>query len=83
MCVYVYVCVCSVTQACLTLCNPMDSSLIGSSVNGIFRQEYWSGLSWPTPGNLPTSGIKPMSLEFLALAGRFFTTIPPGESHDL
>ena len=37
MCVCVYVCVCSVTQAYLTLCNPMDSSVLGSSVNGIFQ----------------------------------------------
>ena len=37
MCVCVYVCVCSVTQAYLTLCNPMDISVLGSSVNGIFQ----------------------------------------------
>ena len=38
------------------------------------RQGYWSGLSWPPPGDLPNPGIKPMSLIFFALAGRFFTT---------
>ena len=38
---------------------------------GFFRQEYWSGLSFPPPGNLPESGIEPASPE---LAGRFFTT---------
>ena len=38
-----------VTQSCLTLCNPMNSSPSGSSVHGIFRQEYWSGLSFPSP----------------------------------
>ena len=41
---YVYVCVCvcvfSVTKSCLTLCNPMDCSLQGSSVHGIILQEY-------------------------------------------
>ena len=38
------------------------------------RQEYWSGLSCPPPGDLPDPGIKPRSLMSCALAGRFFTT---------
>ena len=38
---------------------------------GLSRQEYWSGLPFPPPGNLPDSGIESISL---ALAGRFFTT---------
>ena len=33
----------------------------GSSVHGIFRQEYWSGLPFPSPGDLPNSGIEPSS----------------------
>ena len=41
------------------------------------RQEYWSELSFPTPGNLPDSGIEPSSLASPALAGRFLTTAPP------
>ena len=41
---------------------------------GFSRQEYWSGLSFPSPGDLPDPGIKPTSP---ALAGRFFTTEPP------
>jgi len=41
------------------------------------RQEYYSRLPFPSPGNLPHPGIKPMSL---ALAGRFFTTEPRGKS---
>ena len=43
---------------------------------GFPRQEYWSGLSFPTPGDLPDAGIKPVSP---ALAGGFFTTEPPGK----
>ena len=43
------------------------------------RQEYWSGLSFPTPGDLPNPGIEPASLVSLALAGGFFTTAPPGK----
>ena len=37
------------------------------------RQEYWSGLPFPSPGDLPDSEIKPVSLKSPALAGRFFT----------
>ena len=40
------------------------------------RQEYWSGLSFPTPGDLPDPGIEPVSLAFSELAGRFPTTEP-------
>ena len=40
------------------------------------RQEYWSGLTIPFPGDLPDPGIEPKSP---ALAGGFFTTEPPGE----
>ena len=50
-----------VAQSCLTLCDPMDHNLPGSSVQGIFRQEYWSGLPFPSPGDLPDPGIEPGS----------------------
>ena len=44
------------------------------------RQEYWSGLPFPTLGNLPDPGIKLMYLMSpSALEGRFFTTVPPGK----
>ena len=36
---------------------------------GFSRQEYWSGLPFPSPGDLPTPGIEPMSLTSSALAG--------------
>ena len=41
---------------------------------GFSRQEYWSGLPCPPPGDLPDPEIEPMSLTSPALAGRFFTT---------
>ena len=41
-----------------------------------FRQECWSGLSCPTPGDLPDPGIKPASLVSPALTGGFFTIVP-------
>ena len=47
------------TQSCLILCNTMDYSLPVSSVHGIFRQEYWSGLPFPSPGDLPDPGTEP------------------------
>ena len=43
------------------------------------RQKYWSRLPFPTPGNLPDSGIKALSLASPALAAGFFTTVPPGK----
>ena len=46
------------------------------------RQEYWSGVLVPTPGDLPDPGIEPMSLVFPALAG-FFTTAPPAHTSNL
>ena len=41
---------------------------------GFSRQEYWSGLRCPPPGDLPNSGIEPVSLTYPALASGFFTT---------
>ena len=46
---------------------------------GFSGQEYWSRLSFLPPGDLPDPGIKLVSPESLALAGRFFTTEPPGK----
>ena len=52
----------------------MDCSLPGSSSLEFSRQEYWSGLQWPPPGDLPSPGIEPSSLLSPELAGMFFTT---------
>ena len=54
-----------------TLCNPLDCSLPGSSVHQI--------LPFPPLGDLPDPGIETTSPAFPALAGRFFTTEPPGK----
>ena len=56
-------CVCVlVTYSCPSLCNSMDCSLLpGSSVHEFSRQEYWSGLPFPSAGDLPDPGIKPWS----------------------
>ena len=46
---------------------------------GFPRQEYWEGLPFPSPGDLPHPGMEPRSP---ALAGRFFTAEPPGMPSD-
>ena len=43
---------------------------------GLLRQEYWNGLPFPSPEDLPDQGIEQ---EYLALAGGFFTTVTPGK----
>ena len=60
-----------------------DSSVMPSTIAcqaplsmGFSRQEYWSGLPFPSPGDLPDPGIKPTSP---ALAGGFFIVEPPGK----
>ena len=65
---------CSVVQLCLTFCNSMDYSPQAPLSMEFSSEEYWSGLTFPTLGNLPNPGIKPMSLASSELAGRFFTT---------
>ena len=49
-----------VAKSSLT-CDPMDCSLPGSSVHGIPRPEYWSGLPFPSLGDLPDPGVEPGS----------------------
>ena len=65
-------------QLCPTVCDPMDCSPPGSSVHGVLRQEYWSGLPCPPSGDLPNPGVEFKSLTSAALAGGFFTTSTPG-----
>ena len=43
------------------------------------RQEYWNGLPFPTPGDLPDPSMESTSLVSPALAGGFFTALPPGK----
>ena len=47
---------------------------------GFPRQEYWSGLPFASPGDLPDPGIKPA---FPVLADEFFTTEPPGKPYNI
>ena len=60
-------------HSCLTLCDPMDHIACQAPLSmGFSRQEYWSQLPCPSPGDLPDPGIKTSSLTFLALADGFF-----------
>ena len=48
-------------QSCLTVCDPMDLARQAPLSMGFSRQEHWSGLPCPPPGDFPDSGIKPRS----------------------
>ena len=50
-----------VAQSCPIICDPMDCSLLGSSVHGIFQARVLSGLPFPSPGDLSDPGIEPRS----------------------
>ena len=67
-------------QSCLTLCDPMDCKPTRLLCPWHFsRQEYWSGLPFPFPGDLSDPGIDPASPASAALTAGFFTTEPPGK----
>ena len=63
-------------QLCLTLCDPLNCSPQAPLSMGFPEQEYWSGLPFLTPGDLPESETEPDSP---VSAGEFFTTEPPGK----
>ena len=65
-----------VAQWCLTLCDPWTAAHQTPPSMGFSRQEYWSGLPFPSPGDLPDPGIEPRSptLQVEAL-----TSAPPGK----
>ena len=60
-------------QLCLTLCDPWTVAHQALLSMGFSRQEYWSGLPCPSPGDLPDPGTEPVSLLSPALASGFFT----------
>ena len=49
----------SVAQSCPSPCDPMDCSLQAPLSMGFPRQEHWSGLPCPPPGDLPDPGMEP------------------------
>ena len=66
-------------QPCLTLCYPMNCSPLGSSVHGILQARILGVLLRPLPGDLPNSGIEPVTLKSPALADGFFSTSTTGK----
>ena len=67
-------------QSCLTLCNPMDCAAFQAPLSTRFsRQEYWSGLSCPPPGDLPDPGIKPAAPTAPALQAGSLPLSHPGK----
>ena len=69
----------NVLQSCPTLCCPMDCSPPVSSSIEFSKQEYWSGLPFLTPENLPDPRIEPKSLAPPSLVDRFLTTQHSGK----
>ena len=60
------------TQSCPTLCDPMDGSPPWALSVEFSRQEYWSGLPFPSPGDLSDPRMEPETLAYAALGGGFF-----------
>ena len=66
-------CICVLSHVCLFV-TPWTVAHQAPLSTEFSRQEYWSGLPFPTPEDLPKPGIKPVSRVSPALAGRFLTT---------
>ena len=66
-----------------TLCDPVDCSPPAPQSTEFTRQEYWSVLLFPLPGNLLNPGIEPTSLVSPALAGGLFTAESPGKPQNI
>ena len=79
ICILIIVHSLSRVQLCVTLWTVAYHSSLSM---GFSRQEYWSGLPCPPPGDLPNPGIEPRSPESHAFSGRFFTTETPGKPID-
>ena len=68
-----WTCLCAESpQSCLTLCDPIDCSPLGSSVHGILQARIVKGLPCSSSGNLPLPGIEPTSLISPAMADGYF-----------
>ena len=70
-------CLCQLSRCVQLFATPWTVAPLSM---GFSRQEYWSGLPFPSPGGLPNPGIKLESPGSPALAGGFFTTVPPGKA---
>ena len=85
-CTYVHTCACVCVVSCFSLVRLFVTlwtvgSLQAPLSMGFSKQEYWSGLPFPLPGNLPNTGIQPVQLMSPTLASGFFTTSAILEAH--
>ena len=69
---------CRLSRVCL-FATPWTAACQAPPSLEFSRQEYWRGWPFPTPRELPHPGFKHMSLVSHALAGRFFSIVPPGK----
>ena len=69
-------------QLCPALCNTLKTVAHQAPLSrGFSRQEYWSGLSFPSPGDLHNLGIELSSVTSPTTAGEFFTASATWEAH--
>ena len=79
-CYHGALCICAESlQSCLTLCDPMDCSCQAPLSMGFSRQEYYSGLPCPSPGDLSNPGTELESLVSPALQADSLPTKPLGK----
>ena len=75
-CIYVHICVHACVLSCFSrvqlFATLWTMACQAPLLVGLSRQEYWSGLPCPLPGDLPDAEIEPASLMSPALAGGFF-----------
>ena len=71
-------CRCFFAKTCPAFCDPRTVAQQAPLSVGFYRQEYWGGLPFSSPGDLPNPDIEPAS-PALASIGGFFTTRPPGK----
>ena len=81
-----FICILAFDQVYVYACSDVSDSVIPWTVTcqaplsrGFLSQEYWNGLPFLPPGDLPDPEVEPPSLVPPALAGKFFTTAPPGK----
>ena len=71
-----------IAKSCPTLASPWAVACQGPPSMGFSRQEYWSGLPFPSPGDLPDPGMEPRDRTGVSrIEGRALTSEPPGKPH--
>ena len=81
-CYFLYVCA-KLLQSCSTLCDPWTVAHQAPLSMGFSRQEHWSELPFPSPGDLPYPGIEPIALTSPTLPSGLFTTRQPRKPYFL